>query len=184
MSIKTFEKPFRRLFPLILPPLFKLKYIKQGGAVSYQKNTSKPDFRPYRYKNAAMEFYCPLCRVPRAITVSHRLTSKNYIQIILLTIVTTASLWPLMDGRGVFSFFIYLGAFEGVRRVLFRKEVSCPHCGFDAGWYKKDVKVARRLVSEFWQDRGSDEESADSQAQEQIPGSQSNSDFQESNLTA
>ncbi len=131
-----------------------------------------------------MEFYCPLCRVPRAITVSHRLTAKNYIQIILLTVVTAASLWPVMDGRGVFSFFIYLGAFEGARRILFRKEVSCPHCGFDAGWYKKDVKVARRLVSEFWQDKGGDEQAEESEHSSQLAGSQSNNDYPESNLTA
>ncbi|MDC1175708.1 hypothetical protein OAT67_09935 [Bacteriovoracaceae bacterium] len=119
--------------------------------MAIQQFSKNPDFRPYRYKNAAMEFYCPLCSVPRAISVSHRLTAKNYAQILLLTIVTSFFLWPLMDYRGVFCFFIYLGGFEGSRRLLFSKEVSCPHCGFNASWYKRDVKVARRLVSEFWQ---------------------------------
>ena len=30
------------------------------------------------------------------------------------------------------------------------KQISCPHCGFDATWYKRDVKVARQLVKDFW----------------------------------
>ena len=34
--------------------------------------------------------------------------------------------------------------------MSYRKEIPCPHCGFDASWYKKDVKIARRLVKEFW----------------------------------
>ena len=29
-------------------------------------------------------------------------------------------------------------------------ELPCPHCGFDATWYKRDVKVARRQVLDFW----------------------------------
>lgn len=113
--------------------------------------------RPFRFKKAAMEFFCPLCRSERAITTGPRLTQVNYIQISLLTFVTSFSLWSLMEWRSLFCVFIYWGAFEGTRRMLFRKEVQCPYCGFDAGWYKKDVKVARRLVDEFWQLRSSSE---------------------------
>lgn len=59
-----------------------------------------------------------------------------------------------MSLRGVFSFFVYLAAFEWVRRANYRKEIPCPHCGFDASWYKKDVKVARKLVANYWADKG------------------------------
>jgi hypothetical protein len=58
-----------------------------------------------------------------------------------------------MSFRGVFSFFVFLGVFEWVRRANYRKEIPCPHCGFDASWYKKDVKVARRLVATYWSDK-------------------------------
>lgn len=108
------------------------------------------DPRPYKYKKAAFNFFCPLCRTERAMSASHRLTLKNYIQISLITIVISSCLYPFMQLRGLFSFFIIWALFEGTRRVLFRKEVPCPHCGFDAGWYKKDVKVARKKVEEFW----------------------------------
>jgi hypothetical protein len=67
--------------------------------------------------------------------------------------MTTALCYPLMSFRGIFSFFVYLAAFELIRRVNYRKELPCPHCGFDASWYRKDVKVARRLVASYWSDK-------------------------------
>lgn len=68
----------------------------------------------------------------------------------------SACLYPLMELKGIFSFFVVWGAFEAALRVNFRKEVPCPHCGFDASWYKKDVKVARQKVDEFWKTRTPD----------------------------
>lgn len=100
-----------------------------------------------------MSFYCALCRTPRALSTSFRMTIKNYLQIILLTMMTTAICYPLMSFRGVFSFFVFLAGFEWVRRANYRKEIPCPHCGFDASWYKKDVKVARRLVAAYWSEK-------------------------------
>ncbi len=57
-----------------------------------------------------------------------------------------------MQWKGAFSFFLVWAFFEAALRLNFRKEVPCPHCGFDASWYKKDVNVARRKVDEFWGD--------------------------------
>lgn len=59
-------------------------------------------------------------------------------------------LWPLMGVKSFFVFFIVWGIFEAALRVVFKKEIPCPHCGFDATWYKKDVKVARDKVKVFW----------------------------------
>jgi hypothetical protein len=84
------------------------------------------------------------------------LTLKNYLQISLCTLLTTLAFWPLMHVRGAFSFFVYWTAFEWVRRSLYRQEVPCPHCGFDASWYKRDVKVARELVYSFWSEKQAD----------------------------
>lgn len=74
-------------------------------------------------------------------------------QISFLTGLTTAFLYPVMSYRGSFSFFLIWAGFEWIRRATYRKEIPCPHCGFDASWYKKDVKVARRLVEEHWVDK-------------------------------
>ena len=106
--------------------------------------------RIYRYKNPATAFFCPLCRTERAVTISPRLTAKNFVQILLTSIIFGAALYPLMNLRSFFVFFVVWAIFEVAIRSDFKKQVPCPHCGFDATWYKKDVKVARQLVRDFW----------------------------------
>ncbi len=106
--------------------------------------------RSYKHKNPSMEFFCPLCGSERAFHSSPRLSFKNYLQLILCSSIAIAIAFPLMGPRSFFIFFVFLAAFEAGFRMNFRKEIPCPHCGFDASWYKKDVKVARRLVEEFW----------------------------------
>ena len=117
----------------------------------------KVDYRPleqrtFRYKNPHMEFFCPLCATKRAVTTSPHLNLKNFLQVSLITMALTAVFFPLMQWKGAFSFFLVWAFFEAALRLNFRKEVPCPHCGFDASWYKKDVNVARRKVDEFWGD--------------------------------
>ncbi len=50
-------------------------------------------------------------------------------------------------------FFITWAIFELVVRSNFQKQIPCPYCGFNASWYKRDVKVARALVQEFWDEK-------------------------------
>jgi len=109
--------------------------------------------RVYKYKNPSKVFFCPLCRTERAMTISPRLTFKNYVQIFLTSIVFGAALYPFMSIKCFFVFFITWAAFELSVRTDFKKQVPCPHCGFDATWYKKDVKVARKLVKDFWEQK-------------------------------
>jgi hypothetical protein len=114
------------------------------------------EIRTYKYKNPKVTFFCPLCRTKRAFVNTHRLTIANYVQISLITLIFVAATYPLMELRGFPSFFVFWGAFELGRRVIFRKDIPCPHCGFDASWYKKNVPIAKRLVDEFWQKKSSD----------------------------
>jgi len=109
--------------------------------------------RTYKFKKVALEFFCPLCRTERAISTHHKLTLINYCQITFLTLLLTGALWSWAGARGLFSFFPLLMGFESVRRMLFSKDVPCPHCGFDASWYKRDVTVAKKLVEDFWAER-------------------------------
>ncbi len=106
--------------------------------------------RTYRYKKSAMEFFCPLCRTQRNFSISFRLSPMNYLQIAIMTALFTAVTFPFWELRGALIFFLIWPTFEFTRRSLYKKEIPCPHCGFDASWYKKDVKVARKLVSDFW----------------------------------
>jgi predicted RNA-binding Zn-ribbon protein involved in translation (DUF1610 family) len=122
-----------------------------------EKKDMKFDARPYRYKNPVKTFLCPLCGVERAFNMSHRLTPKHYFQMIIVTAFTTLLLFPFMQWEGLFSFFAIWASFELGIRMAFRKEIPCPHCGFDASWYKKDIKVARKLVENFWNEQKSDD---------------------------
>ncbi len=115
------------------------------------RNQPKPLVdRVYKYKNKDRNFYCPLCRTERNVSVSPSLTKKNILQITLTTIVLGAMLYPFFGVESFVIFFAIWGAFELAVRSDYKKQIPCQHCGFDATWYKRDVKVARQKVAEFW----------------------------------
>jgi len=122
--------------------------------LQHNENLLSPlERRIFKAKNPSMTFLCPLCRTERAFHYRPRLSVLNYGQIVLLTVATIWLTFPIFQWKSFFFFFIYWTVFEAMVRLLFRKEIPCPHCGFDASWYKRDVKVARKKVEEFWQGR-------------------------------
>jgi len=131
--------------------------------------------RTFKFKDPHMEFYCPLCGTQRAITAKPHLSALNYLQMTLITVAITACLYPFMEWKGIFSFFFVWAVFEGAFRLNFRKEVPCPHCGFDASWYKKDVTVAREKVDQFW----STQNNADGNMSQNLPGDIEQGEFGE-----
>jgi predicted RNA-binding Zn-ribbon protein involved in translation (DUF1610 family) len=106
--------------------------------------------RVYKYKNQASTFFCPLCSTERGISISPKLTKKNYVQIFLTSVILGSMLFPLIGARCFVVFFVSWGVFELAVRSDYKKQIACPHCGFDAAWYKRDVKVARQIVKDFW----------------------------------
>lgn len=110
--------------------------------------------RNYKHKKPAMTFYCPLCDTERAFSVRPRLEKTHYLKIAVTSLFLSVVLFPLLKVAALFSIFVVWGCAEFSIRTLFRKEIPCPHCGFDAAWYKRDVKVARKKVKEFWQEKG------------------------------
>ncbi|MEI8347823.1 MAG: hypothetical protein WCG27_10165 [Pseudomonadota bacterium] len=106
--------------------------------------------RPYKFKSPTLEFFCPLCRSERSFTYRARLSTKQYVQILMCTVILTLLTYSITDWRSFIFFFIFWAGIEWANRVLLRKQVPCPYCGFDASWYKRDVKVARQLVKDFW----------------------------------
>jgi hypothetical protein len=119
-----------------------------------------PDFRPYKFKKAHESFFCPLCSTERAFSIGHKLTLKNFGQIIIVTLFLSLFLFPFMGYESIYCFFLVWATFEIGLRANHRKEIPCPHCGFDASWYRKDIKIAKKLIDEFWQKKRqeSDEE--------------------------
>ena len=106
--------------------------------------------RVYKYKNKSRNFFCPLCRTERNVNASPRLTKKNHIQIIRCAVVLFGLLYPYFGIESFVVYFAIWGVFELAIRSDFKKQVPCNHCGFDATLYKRDVRVARQKVAEFW----------------------------------
>jgi len=111
----------------------------------------KIDDRLFRTKKATLDFYCALCGVQRSMAYRARLSKKNCLQILIISFVVSCFLFPLMSYRSGFSVFFIWAIFETVTRTMFKKNIPCPHCGFDATLYKKDVREAKKAVEIFWQ---------------------------------
>lgn len=106
--------------------------------------------RFYKVKNPSKNFLCALCSAPRSMKYSKNLSFKNYLQIILISAAISWSGFEWIGPEVIFSVFIVWPLFEIANKLLYRKEVPCPYCGFDATWYRRDVKKANALVKEFW----------------------------------
>ncbi len=100
-------------------------------------------------KKSTTDCFCALCRSPRKLRYSRRLTSSHLIQIFVLTLGIAAALYPWLSWKGVMGLPVVWGIFESIHKSLYRKDLKCPFCGFDPTWYKKDVKLARQRVEEF-----------------------------------
>ncbi|MFN8370884.1 MAG: hypothetical protein U0T83_09710 [Bacteriovoracaceae bacterium] len=123
--------------------------------------------RTYKVKNPAITFFCPLCRTERGMIYTPDLSPKNYAQIAIISVVVMSLFYPLMEVKVFFLAFVVWGIFEAVKKILFRREITCPHCGFDATWYKKDVRIAKRMVKSFWDTQNASQPSASNNTQNQ-----------------
>lgn len=105
--------------------------------------------RFFRVKNPKKSFFCALCRAPRTMVNVRHMSAMNFLQVGVLTAFLTWSLFSYLEWKTLGSFFIIWAVFEFTRKSLYRKELKCPYCGFDATWYRKDVRIARQHVEEF-----------------------------------
>jgi len=109
--------------------------------------------RTYVAKKPSLEFYCPLCRSKRYFQYRPHLSRRQYVQVLLATMVVSLATFSLTSWRCFIFFFIFWSIVEFFNRCLLRKEVPCPYCGFDAAVYRRDVKQAKADVQAFWQAR-------------------------------
>lgn len=107
----------------------------------------------FKVKKANKNFLCPLCSAPRQMRYSKQLNEKQFIQIFVLSAFLSWAFFPIMGLKALTLIFLVWIGFEVVNKLLYRKEIPCPYCGFDATWYRRDVKVARKLVDQFWADK-------------------------------
>lgn len=109
--------------------------------------------RFFKVKNANKNFLCALCKSPRQMKYAKNLTEFNYIQIVLLSAFLSWLLYPVMGLKALSLVLVIWPIFEVTNKMLYRREIPCPYCGFDATWYRRDVKVAKRKVEDFWKER-------------------------------
>lgn len=105
----------------------------------------------YKVKNPSKNFLCALCSAPRNMKYSKNLKLQNYFQIALISIAAIWLLFPMFGAKSVVVIFMLWLGFEIINKVLYRKDIPCPYCGFDATWYRRDVKVAHQKVRDYWQ---------------------------------
>ena len=109
--------------------------------------------RFFRVKKPSRHFICALCSAPRQMKYKKNLNEKNYIQITVLAVFLAWAFYPIMGLKSLCLVFILWPSFEVANKILYRKEIPCPYCGFDATWYRRDVKVAKQKVEEFWSEK-------------------------------
>ena len=108
--------------------------------------------RFYKVKNPQKKFLCALCSAPREMKYAKYLAGKNYVQIIVFSTFLSFIAFPLMGMKSIFFVFPVWMIWEIANKMLYRKDIPCPYCGFDATWYRRDVKVANQKVKDFWRD--------------------------------
>lgn len=106
--------------------------------------------RFYKIKNPSKNFLCALCSAPRSMKYQRNLNHKQYFQIVLISVALSWSFFSIIGPESIFAIFLVWPLFELVNKMLYRKEIPCPYCGFDATWYRRDVKKANELVKQFW----------------------------------
>jgi hypothetical protein len=109
--------------------------------------------RFFKVKKPSRHFICALCSAPRQMKYKKNLNEMNYIQITVLAVFLAWAFYPLMGAKSLSLVFVLWPIFEVVNKILYRKEIPCPYCGFDATWYRRDVKVAKKKVEEFWSEK-------------------------------
>lgn len=94
------------------------------------------------------KFVCALCHAERVMKHKRNLSYFNYIQLALVLVVTSYFLYPILGLKVLGLNFLLWSAAEFTNKLMYRKELPCKLCGFDALWYRRDPKVARRKVEE------------------------------------
>jgi hypothetical protein len=79
-------------------------------------------------------------------------TGFEHLQILIGSVTVSALLYPFMGPASFFAYFFILVTVESVKKLIYRKEVVCPYCGFDPVLYTKDIKKARLKIQDHLQE--------------------------------
>lgn len=107
----------------------------------------------FKVKNSKKEFLCALCKSPRQLRYTKNLSKLVYVRLFLLSSFLVWTLFPYIAEKSILLVLPIWPIAEFANKMLYRKEIPCSYCGFDATWYRRDVKVAKRKVDDFWAER-------------------------------
>lgn len=95
-------------------------------------------------------FICALCSTNRSMRYSKNLKFVHYLQIVIIVSSLTLLFWSTFAINTLLVAPVVWSLFETTNKLLYRRDVPCPNCGFDATWYRRDVKIAKNKVEQFW----------------------------------
>lgn len=124
--------------------------LMDGGGIMMKSKSPLETKRFYKVKNPKKHFLCALCSAPRQLKYTKNLSGLNYLQILILSAFFIWIFYPLMEMKAFSLIFPIWLIVEFGNKILYRRGIPCPYCGFDATWYRRDVKVANKIVKDFW----------------------------------
>ena len=74
-------------------------------------------------------FICALCSSHRKLKYSKNLTPKHFVQIFVLTLAFASLSWSALGISSLIALPVIWMTFEFTNKVLYRKDIPCPHCG-------------------------------------------------------
>ena len=91
--------------------------------------------------------FCALCGIKRQFKGERRLTKKMYAEIVSIGGFISLILYPIFAWKSIISLLIVAMIYEFINMSVYRKEVQCPHCGFDPVWYRKNWRKAKSMIA-------------------------------------
>lgn len=77
-------------------------------------------------------FFCPCCGKERGVATSSKMTTANYIQVFLTgTFFFLLTVYYIKWAAISFYFLAWI-VIEFSKRAIFKEELKCPHCNFNA----------------------------------------------------
>ncbi len=98
-------------------------------------------------------FFCPLCTMPRRLTICPHVKKKHFFQVVLTACVFTWMTWPWMHWKGLVVVVPFWTVFEIIYRWRVRVRLPCPQCGFDPYLLLINLQWAQREVETHWKQK-------------------------------
>ena len=90
--------------------------------------------------------FCALCGIKREFAGHRFLTKKMWARVLAIGSFLSLLTYPLLGWNCLLSLVMVAIMYEFTNMSIYRKEVKCPHCGFDPIWYRKNWRLAKTMI--------------------------------------